>query len=150
MTKFKDTPETLERVDFRILSNGGIRLYRDRRLLSADLAWLEREGYEMVHFDCSGFQHLMSRMKQEFYPPDYFHGSLDSLNDCLRDIRVKGIGMVVVFNRMDQLQYDIIHTILDMFVDITRQYLIFGRRLITLIKVDDPDFMVKPVGAISI
>ena len=150
MATFKDNSDSRQRIDFRIISNGWFQLYLSQGVLSKDVRWLEEEGYEVVCLDCSEPSSLMAQIKNRLSLPPYFHDNLDSLNDCLRDIRIKGIGLVVVFNHLDCLKIPDIHDILDVFVNTAIQNFIVGKRMMVLGQVDDKHFEAETIGAIEI
>src|SRR6266540_3769349 len=106
MSTFKNTPELHKKVDYQVIANGWFQLYFSNGAIGADTVWLENEGYEIAEFNCRGISDLLNQFKEYFNFPAYFHHNFDSLNDCLRDIEIKGIGLVVILKHIDSLKKD--------------------------------------------
>jgi hypothetical protein len=54
-----------DRLDWRLMQNGAVRLYFQAAILEEDVAWLREHGYQIESIDChdlAGFQHQMSRV----------------------------------------------------------------------------------------
>ncbi|MEO1623932.1 MAG: barstar family protein [Bacteroidota bacterium] len=146
MGTFKDTKEVYARVDFQIIRNGWCQCYWKRGILEQDLDWLVDQGYELASFDCHGLAHLMKQIKERFYFPDFFRPNFNALSDCLIDLEWRAIGLVVVFRSLDRLKREDAHTLMDVFVDLARNKFLFGKRLLVLAQVDDPDFHLERLG----
>lgn len=127
MSTFKITPELHKRIDYQIISNGWLQLYFSHGVLKEDLSWLEKEGYEILQFNCSHLNHLMEQFKEQFRFPNYFHNNLDSLNDCLRDIEIRGIGIAIVLKNIDNLKKEFSDNLLEIFVNMARLNFIVGK-----------------------
>lgn len=86
MAAFSDDPETLERLDWRLLQNGPVTVYWRPEYMREDVAWLKTHGYIVHQFDVAGWNDL-ARMHGEFQSklafPDYYGKNLAALNDCL-------------------------------------------------------------------
>jgi RNAse (barnase) inhibitor barstar len=149
MSFFKDIPSTYEKIDYKIVSNGWNQLYFNKSILSKDLEWLEKEGYEIINLDCNGYANLMEQLRAKLSFPDYFHHNLNSLNDCMRDIEIKGIGIVFVFKNIDSLTIDLSNAFLDIFINTARMNFIFGKRMLVLAQVEDKDFQIDNLGSIE-
>jgi RNAse (barnase) inhibitor barstar len=151
MAAFSDAD--VGRLDYALLQNGPISGYFDRRILAEDLRWLREHQYQIDTFDSGSwaskevaFDELAARL--EF--PDYFGRNLDALNDSLGELPVPmDSGRVVVLERFDQLYArtpEWAWTLLDVFADQSRSHLLFGERLIVLLRSDDPRLSIRPVG----
>jgi len=106
MSIFKNTLEVHKRVDYQIFSNGWFQLYFSSGAIGLDKTWLETEGYEIAEFSCHGFSNLMSQFNEYFSFPAYFHHNLNSLNDCMRDVEIKKIGLVIILKNIEGLKKD--------------------------------------------
>src|SRR5262245_57786464 len=84
-------PEDAERLDFELVRESPVTLYRSRGVLAEHLAWLRRHGYVIHEFDCSGWS-----SEEEFHDaalrtlgfPGYYGRNLAAFNDCLCGIAV--------------------------------------------------------------
>ena len=153
MAIFNDTKEIFQRLDWIILKKGWISLYWKESILKKDLKWFENENYNIVEFDFRSWandakMHEQLKIKLNF--PDYYGGNFDALNDCLTCFQINGIGQVVVFNHLDSIDSDAIHTLLDIFADNSRRHMLFGERFFVLAQVDNPKFKIDPVGATAV
>lgn len=155
MAAFSDAD--VERLDYRLLRDGPISAYFDRRILTEDLRWLREHRYHVDYFDAGSwsstevaFDELAARL--EF--PDYFGRNLDALNDCLSELPVPAeSGRVVVLERFDRLYASTTEwawDLLDIFASQSRGHLLFGERLIVLLQSDDPRLSTRSVGACAV
>ena len=153
MATFNDIKDVFQRLDWFILQNGWISLYRRKSILENDIKWFENENYNIVDFDCKSWTDIAEmhgQLKQKLNFPDYYGENFDALNDCLTDIQINESGQIVVFNHLDSIDIKTIQILLDVFADNSRRHMLFGERLIVLAQVDNPDFKVDPVGATAV
>ncbi len=143
MSTFRITPELNKRIDYQIISNGWFQLYFSNSVLETDISWLESEGYEILQFSCGGKSNLLEQFREQFQFPKYFHHNFNSLNDCLRDIEIRGIGMAIVLRNIDSLKKDISDSLLDIFVNMARLNFVVGKRVLILAQVNDKDLEQK-------
>jgi RNAse (barnase) inhibitor barstar len=148
VSTFKITPELHQRIDYQIISNGWFQLYYSNSVLGTDISWLESEGYEILQFNCSEKSNLLEQFREQFRFPKYFHHNFNSLNDCLRDIEIRGIRMAIVLKNVNSLKKDISDSLLDIFVNMARLNFIVGKRVLILVQVNDKDFKAEDIGAI--
>jgi hypothetical protein len=52
MTAFNPGEENNSRLDWKILRDGSVALYRNDDFLEEDVDWLRSKGYKIVLFDC--------------------------------------------------------------------------------------------------
>jgi RNAse (barnase) inhibitor barstar len=149
MSSFKNSSELFKKIDYQIIANGWFQLYLSSAILGNDIGWLENEGYEIIQFECNTENNLFEQFREQFLFPKYFHHNLNSLNDCLKDIETKGIGMAIVFKNADNLKKDILYKILDTFVNMARLNFIIGKRILILVQVNNKDFNIDDIGTIK-
>jgi hypothetical protein len=154
MAIFRDEPDRWQDLDFRLLRTGAVTLYYDRRVLDEDVAWLAARGYQLDVLDGScwlteGAAHASLASVLQF--PDYYGCNLNAFNDCLRDLDIPFAGgRVLVLDHYDVPAVAIrpfAAALLDMIATTARHELLFGRRLLALVRSDDPRLAFEPVGA---
>lgn len=149
MTAFKNNPSEWQRLDFRILQNGWTSLYWKMEILEKDLSWFAAEQYSITDFNCRNWRNE-SQMHQEIKDgllfPDYYGGNCAALNDCLSDLEIPEPGQIIVFRHFDSLEHKRAHILLDTFATNARRQMLFGKRLILLTQVSDPDYQMEPIG----
>jgi len=143
-----------ERLDWRLLQNGSITLYWRVELLAADKNWFAKHGYLINEFDCSEWRDGKSfhdAFTKGLNFPDLYGRNLDALNDCLSDVEIPDdTGRLLVFQRFDCFATSIPEAasgVLDIIELNARRFLLFGRRLVTLIQSNDPGISFNLVGA---
>ena len=154
MAAFSDDPETLQRVDWRLLQTGPVTLYWRPEYMRQDVECLEAHGYLIHHFDVTDWNDL-TKMHGEFQSklafPSYYGKNLDALNDCLSDIAIPNdAGTALTFAHFDSLiatQPTVAAALLDILADNSRRAMLFGKRLIALVQTDSPDLRTGPIGA---
>jgi len=150
MAHFPDDSNFLHgRLDWAILQNGWSSLYCKEDILEKDLSWFRDSGFTLIELDCSGWSstviiHASLSTALDF--PDYYGNNWDALNDCLSGVPIPEEGLVVVLRHFDQMQREWGQTIADIFAGNSRRKLLFGRKLILLIQVDNRSFELSKVG----
>ncbi|HXI71911.1 MAG TPA: barstar family protein [Verrucomicrobiae bacterium] len=145
--------EDLGRLDWRLLQNGFINLYWRINYLDEDVQKLEELNYRIARFDCSSWKtmdesavDISSKLNIQWNGK-----SLDALNDLLTDIDIPfESGFVLVFSKYDlfqKLEPKTSWPILDILASNGRLHLLFGKRLICMVQVDEPTLNFQPVGA---
>ncbi|MBX2985426.1 MAG: barstar family protein [Bacteroidia bacterium] len=150
MATFQNNPDEWQRLDWSILQNGWTSLYWKKEILETDLIWFKSENYSIVEFDCktwTGENEMHKRLKDKLMFPDYYGENWDALNDCLSDLEITKAGQIVVFRHLDNLDTKSVHTLLDIFARNSRLQMLFGKRLIVLAQVDNPNYQIDQVGA---
>jgi RNAse (barnase) inhibitor barstar len=153
MTVFRENNNDIQRLDFCILRDSVVSLYWKKDVLESDLDWFKNENYEIISFDCKTWTdeiEMHKQLKQNLYFPDYYGMNLNALNDCLSDFEIIKTGQIIVFEHLDSIDSRLLHDLLDVFAINSRQQLLFGKRLIILAQVDDPNIEIDPVGAFSV
>ena len=72
---------------------------------------------------------------------------MDAFNDCLSDIEINDNGTIVVFRHFQLIENKFAHTLLDIFADNSRRNILFGKKLLTLVQVDNPNYQINPIGS---
>jgi RNAse (barnase) inhibitor barstar len=154
MAIFRDGSNDYQRLDYALLQNGSVSLYFRPAVLDEDVEQLKTYGYRIDTFDCAAWQNeedMFTAFAATLDFPDYFGRNLDALNDCLCDINVpEESGRVLVFHRYDAFaakMSEVAWIVLDIIESNSRLYLLFGKRLLTLVQSDDPQIQFNGLGA---
>lgn len=157
MTAFSEKDLYLPSLDWTLLQNGWINLYRKPEILEKDMDWLVEYGYKIYRVKCGHWSSKEVALKDlgivlDF--PDYYGHNLDAFNDCLSDLEVPAdTGAVIVLLRYDrfaEVDSELAHQILDIIADNARLFMLFGQRLVTLAQTNDPNLSFAPVGSTSV
>ena len=157
MAAFTNDESSWSRLDYVVLRDGGVSTYWADHILNEDLAWLRNERYAIHEFNGANW-----RVEGDFHDavtealsfPGYYGRNLDAFNDCMRDVEVpvEG-GMVILIRNVDAVGLgdgQFLPVVLDILADTTRQKLLFGRRLLTLLQSRNPAIYFSPVGAVPV
>jgi hypothetical protein len=145
------------RLDFLILQNGWAQLYWKIVILEEDCRWLSEHGYRLVRLDCSAWRSeedaLVDFGKRLDFPA-YYGCNQNALVDCLRDVSVPasgGLALVLVsFDSFLRREAPVAESILDILANASRDHMLFGRRVLTLLQSDDPQISLADIGATSV
>jgi hypothetical protein len=153
MTAFGDDEETTTRLDWQILRYGSVSLYLRPEYLNEDVDWLRRHGYQIFVCDCSGWtseEAMHNGFQQALSFPGYYGKNVSALADCLRDVPVPDAGgTALVLNRFDAYAKGAgtarMHSgrteaevVLDILACTSRNFMLTGKRFLTLAQSDDP------------
>jgi RNAse (barnase) inhibitor barstar len=153
MTAFSEGEENERRLDWTILRDGSIALYRRDDFLEEAVNWLSSHGYRIVSFDCSDWctsTQMHDSLQHSLSFPSYYGGNLNALNDCMcEDLEVPEVGgLVLVLRHYDRYSNGThaahnsgrseAEIVLDIFARASRYQMLKGRRLITLAQSGDP------------
>lgn len=153
MAVFENNPDEWQRLDWQILQNGWTSLYWQEYILNNDLDWFKNEKYNIIDFDCTKWtdtNQVHKDLKKQLDFPDYYGENLSALNDCLSDVEINEPGLVIVFRHFHIVHKDIAHSLLDIFARNSRLHNLFGKRLLTLVQVDNPNYQIDPIGSSSV
>lgn len=146
----------LDMPDYRHLRDGPVILFRRKPVLEAAIAALAPAGYRAIRLPCAdgaeAFRlHMTAALKwqaQFGYAP--WTGSLDALNDALRaeprDSSRNTVICIEDFHRLHAADPDRAVAMLDIMASASRQYLLFGARLLIFVQTDDGDFHARSLG----
>jgi RNAse (barnase) inhibitor barstar len=148
---FSDTP------DFHLLRQGSLNFYYKDSILRPDLDWLRDNGYRIVIFDCSAWKtmnHFHTTISLTLDFPDYYGKNLDAFNDCIGDVVIKEIGIVLVFKNfelmLERLGKYFTLNLLDILEQHSRSRLLFGERMITILRTNKPGLNLYNFGKSSV
>ena len=154
---FDDTPDSRERLDWRLLQNGAVVLYHKAHVLAEDTAWLIREGYRVYELDAARWANARAfheDVKRVLEFPDYYAHNLAALVDCLSELRVEPGGALAVqmkhYDRFARTEPHLAQSVLDAIETTSRRLLLTGRRLLAQVQSDDPRIKFERVGAMPV
>lgn len=106
-------------------------------------------------FDCANWksdEDFHEAISQALTFPDYYGRNLDALSECMRfDLDVpEESGLLLVFHHFDVFKKHFPKTayhLLDIIAEASRQYLLYGKRLISFIQSDDKNITFEPIAA---
>ncbi len=153
MAVFENNSDEWQRLDWQILQNGCTSLYWQEYILNNDLDWFKNEKYNIIDFDCTKWtdtNQIHKDLKKQLDFPDHYGENLSALNDCLSDVEINEPGLVIVFRHFHIVHKDIAHSLLDIFARNSRLHNLFGKRLLTLVQVDNPNYQIDPIGSSSV
>jgi hypothetical protein len=142
-----------ERPDWAMLRDGPVTLFRKTAVLAVWVDWLEQYSYNVVHADCEpckSEEEVLWTIGRTlgFYP--WPHPNLDGFNDDCRDITVSTEGgLAIVLHRFDCVFArfpDFARTVLDILAHAIWHNLLLGRRMLCLVRSEDPWIEFGPVG----
>ncbi|MGC0422719.1 barstar family protein [Embleya sp. AB8] len=158
------TPDAERDLDFRLMANTFITLFRRRNLLDDSTAWLDEHGYHVATLDAAVWtskEDLLKDVGAALDFPDYHGRSLDAFNDCFGDVASyaaygippEATGLVLVFTDFDTFAAadpETAQIALDIIADNARRAALFGRRVMCLVHSSDPQIEFASVGAMPI
>jgi hypothetical protein len=162
MAPFSNSPEDWQRLDWKILRDGGIALYRRPEYLAEDVQWLTAQNYKIYEFDCAQW----TSESQMFNDIGRLLGfsecrNFDALDDDLSDLRIREDGGVaLVFRRFDVYATgpgsalmasgpNQAEVLLDVMARASRFHLLIGHRFVTLVQTENPDYRVRGLASVS-
>jgi hypothetical protein len=142
--------------DWPFLQKGPTTLFKSHKFLEDAVSSLTGAGYAVHHIDCSTDDKCLRslsenlRWKHQFgYEPEKLN--LDALNDAVRgEPFASSDRAVIVFNQFQGFwnrDKSTAFHVLDIFASASRNYLIFGKRLLSFVKVSNPNFHIDALGA---
>lgn len=140
-----NTEKDFQKLDYILLKESSVTLFHKKDLLDRAVKWLIENGYEIITFDCSKWQNIENFYKDFSekldFPKDYPAHNLDSLNDWMYDIEFNGSGKVLAFQNFElMLKGEFLKVamhLLDILEKQSRENLLLGKRLLTLLQSND-------------
>jgi RNAse (barnase) inhibitor barstar len=149
-------------LDYEVIRDGGITIYRDFRYLEEDIQWLRDKSYRIHRVDCGGWvseNDLHESLKTALAFPDYYGKNFNALNDVISDLDVPDEGGVaLVFSSYDFYangagaplsgSSDMVWAgiVLDILSRATHTFLLTGRRFLTMVQSNDPKMHFGKLG----
>lgn len=149
MSTFKESPELYKQIDFQIVRNGFIRFYENAGELGNDVMELDKSGYTITEFNCHGIRNLLEQFNEYFHFPPYFRNNLDTLNDCIQDIGISGVGLVMVLRNLDNLKKEDCEALLEILISQAQMNFIIGKRMLILAHSSGVAFRMEPLKITS-
>lgn len=156
MASFTDHEIDRHEWDLQMLRNGGISLYLRHELLQADLQWLRSRDYEIRKMQCdswSSWASMHDAVASTLKFPAYYGRNLNALSDCIcEDLKVSlsgGLAVVLMDVKRRAAISDVIETVLDIFANASRHYMLTGKRLIVLVQSNDPLIRFHGLAAVN-
>jgi len=159
MAIFSETEQNA--LDFVALREGGITKYLRQDYLGEDIAWLELAGYKVVRLACeewSSEHDMHASLSSALSFPDYYGMNLNALDEVITEIEVPTVGGVaLVLLSYDQFahgpgrpleasQYHLAEALLDILSRASHEFLLTGRRFLTLVQSNDPRLSFPKLG----
>ena len=151
-------------LDWEILRDGGISLYRNRQYLSDDAQWLELRGYRTLAVDCAiwtSYAAMHESLEESLSFPAYYGRNFNALEDCLWDLEVPDDGgLALILKSYDtyarglgsanqKTGMDDAKAVLHILAGTSRYFLLFGKRFIVLVQSDDPRMSFEGLGGVA-
>ena len=148
----------LTEIEWQLLQNGSINLYKDEVLFEEDCELLKKVGYKVAYIDCSSLlsfetdiTEALEWKKQFGYSP--WGGNLDALNDGMRDTTLGYNGKFTLacknFHKLVKVNKNMAMAFLDLLEYNSRNHLLDGCLFIGLIQTGDPHFSPENLGGRS-
>ncbi|MDX9911256.1 MAG: hypothetical protein RBS39_05450 [Phycisphaerales bacterium] len=159
MAVFKNNEEEgWGRFDFGPLRDSfGIILYCSTQKLKNDVAWLARNDYVIMEFDCQRWTSqdaIHNDVSEQFEFSHWYLGSPRAIHGMLMDVDVPEVGgLAVVLRRVDGIRVDyddFVWNLMNFCTYVIRFHLLFGRRMLLLVQSNDPAMEFKEVGGRSV
>lgn len=141
-----------ESFDWLMMRRGPIQKYFSPEVLKKNIDELERMRYQIIDISVSNWtnDNAHKRIREAFNFPDYYGENRAAFRDCLDDkFDRKQNGLVIVLRHFDNLYLrdkSFSDDLLDDIVKVTWTWLLAGKKLITMVQSEDPDFEIDKVG----
>lgn len=153
MAIFKNNPDEWQRLDYRIFQGGWASLYWQQDVLNTDINWFMNEKFNVVDFNCTKWtdiNKIHKDLKKQLNFSDYYGENFNALNDCLSDVEINDAGLIIVFRHFQFVDKEVAHGLIDIFAINSQQHILFGKKLLTLVQVDNPNYQIHSVGGRNI
>ncbi len=145
----------IEGKDIEILKNGPICKYFKTAVLDEDLIWFQNNKFEIIDINLSNWtkKNFHKKLKDSLNFPNYYGENLDAFNDCLSDMLDNRFnGLILVFRNFDNFYIEDnsnSEAILDIISKESRNWLLFGKKLIVLLQSNDSNIDFSELGGVS-
>ena len=142
-------------VDWHLMQNGPITLFRDRPEFDFAASWLKTRNYDVHTIEAADVASFVAQMNNALQFPLRFghewNGNLDALNDGVGDITFddkSGVAFAFVhYDRLASADYRFAHATLDIIAWNSRFHLLFGHRLMAFVYTEDAQLRFTALGA---
>lgn len=141
-----------ENFDWLIIRDGPIVKYFSSEVLEEDINELDKIRYQIIDLSTSSWSqdNAHKKIKEGFDFPDYYGENRAAFRDCLDDkFDKKYNGLVIVLRHFDSLysrDKGFSKDLLDDIISVTWTWLLAGKKIITMVHSDNPDFEINKVG----
>lgn len=150
--------DEFDREDFRLMQNSSVVLYCNKAFFEDDLQMLSGYGYQIHRISCVSmavirreFSRVLKWKEQFGY--ELWTGNLDAFNDGLRARLLEdapdNVFALEDFHCLAKEEPEFAARLLDIIERKSRDYLLFGRRLVSLVRTDDAGFSCEVIGGTS-
>lgn len=145
----------LDRADWPLLQNGAVNLFWKVEVFDATLDQLKTIDYTILKFDFTTPEQFKSDLSIAFNWQEHFgypkwNGNLDALSDGFRYgpfyLSDKIVIAIQNFDILVKQDVNLSFHLLDMIERHSRDYLLFGKRLIGVIQTNDPKYECASIG----
>jgi hypothetical protein len=148
-------------LDYAIIRDGGITIYRNLHYLEEDIQWLRDRKYRIHRLDCASWisENVMHESLQAALSfPDYYGKNFNALDDVLPDLDIPDDGGVaLVFISYDLYAkrpgtslsgsgIDQAEIVLDILSRTSHDFILTGKRFLTMVQSNDPKMHYENVG----
>jgi RNAse (barnase) inhibitor barstar len=158
MASFTEREITEQTLDYRVLRDGGISLYRNLTFLDEDTRLLAGVGYRVVSIDCTKWISITAMhdsISAALQFPDYYGRNLHALNDCLRDDILIGEECGLLLNLLSfpngnpEAKGLPAEAILDIATRAIREHMLAVRRFLAFVQTENPWTSFEKLGGVS-
>jgi hypothetical protein len=145
----------LTEIEWRLLQNGAINLYKDETIFEEDCKSLKKVGYKVFHINCDSIltfttdiTNALDWENQFGYSP--WRGNLDALNDAMRDTTLGNKGKLSLacrnFHKLVKADKNMAIKFLHLLEYNSRNHLLEDCLFIGLIQTRNPRFDAENLG----
>lgn len=141
-----------ESLDWSIIRDGPIVKYFSSEIMEKHINELDKMRYQVIDVSTSSWtmENVHKKMGKAFKFPEYYGENLAAFADCLDDMFDKKYnGLVIVLRHFDGFyskEEDFSQGLLDAIFRVSWAWLLAGKKIITMVQCDDPDFEIHKVG----
>jgi len=151
-------PEDIDRGDYRLLQNSSVVLYFSRDIFRSDRDMLARYGYRILEISCADMATFRKDISRALnwraqFGYDEWTGNFDALRDGFSEephgSADDNVLVIEGFQTIVAADPEFAKNVLDIVERASRDALLFGKRLIALVRTDDPRYSCDGIGGTS-
>lgn len=154
MAAFSKEESLQHPLDFRLLQNAPVAIYRSAAILEADLVTLAGLGYRVDRIDlakCNSGQRFYDAMSAALEFPSFFGRNRNAFIDVMRDLDIpEQGGRVIVFMNAHRFPQSELADLVEDLASTARTHLLLGKRLISIIQTDRKDQQFEATSVIAL